>query len=566
MTGEGAAWQGFYSTLFFVHVYNTFTLIHAALILNMKLTTVWLLFVILGVVHSRLEGAPEGWYETARASSDERISVTFAIKQTNVEWLQEKLKAVSYPDSPDYTNYMNFDEIAEYVHGRPESVRAVLESLASVDVPETAVDFTLGRDFAVVHMPVVAAEQLFSTDFYHYQHKDYPELKTVTSASYKLPESLIGHVDFVSGVSSFPKPVSRPVKRKPMDNIDLLGTTPVTIARDYNTSGYVSTNTGNSQSIAAFLRQYYDPTDLSKFQTHYKLPVKKIARVVGKNVPDDPGAEANLDVQYISATGRGVSTWFVSISTYSNGKQEDFLSWIVGQVNTTDSPWVHSASYGDVEKSIDLDYIQRVDNEFMKFGVSGRTVLFASGDSGVACKGFEEKYTPNWPASSPYVTAVGGTTSLTKVWSAGGGGFSNIFAMPDYQKQAVEAYLNSGEAPSTTKFNKSGRAYPDVSAFATDFAIVDDGMITPVDGTSCSAPTFAGIVSSLNDVRLNKGQKTLGFLNPLLYQTLMGQGFFDITEGSNGNGFACKGFEAIKGWDPASGWGSPNFGVLQTLV
>ena len=513
-----------------------------------------------------LEGVPNGWYEAAKASKNERLPITFAIKQANSGWLQAKLKAVSYPKSPEYTNYMNFDEIAKYVYGKPESVQALLQTLASVGIRESDVHFTLGRDFAVVNMPVNAAEKLFSTEFYHYQCEDYPELKTITSPSFEMPKSLIGHVDFVSGVSSFPKPVSHPIKRKPIANIDLLGTTPTTIAKDYNTSGYESKNPDNSQAVAAFLKQYYDPNDLIEFQKHYQLPVKQITKVVGKNVPDDPGAEANLDVQYISATGRGVSTWFISISTYSNGKQEDFLSWLVGQINTTDSPWVHSASYGDVEKSIDHDYIQRVDNEFMKFGISGRTVLFASGDSGVACKGFEGKFTPNWPASSPYVTAVGGTTSLSRVWSSGGGGFSNVFAMPDYQKQAVEAYLKGGEAPSTSKFNVSGRAYPDVSAFAVDFAIVDDGAIVPVDGTSCSAPTFAGIVSSLNDIRLNNGKKTLGFLNPLLYQTLMGQGFFDITEGSNGNGFTCAGFKATKGWDPASGWGSPNFGVLKSLV
>lgn len=516
-------------------------------------------------VGGSLEGAPPGWFETAKADGSEPLTITFAIKQTNTEWLEEKLKAVSYPRSPDYTNYMNFDEIAEYVYGRPESVAALLDTLASVNIPWSDIHFTLGRDFAVVDMPVAAAEQLFSTEFYHYRTEDDPNLKTITSPTYEIPKSLVGHVDFVSGVSSFPKPVySRPIKRMPESSIDFLGVTPATIAKDYNTSGYVSTSPDNSQAIAAFLKQYFDPTDLEKFQKHFDLPIKPISKVVGKNVADDPGAEANLDVQYISATGRGVSTWFISISTYSNGRQEDFLSWIVSQVNTTDSPWVHSASYGDVESTIDPDYLLRVDNEFMKFGISGRTVLFASGDSGVTCR--KGKYTPDWPASSPYVTTVGGTTSLTKVWSDGGGGFSNVFAMPDYQKDAVEAYLKSGVAPSTKKFNESGRAYPDVSVFSVNFEIIDDGIPVPVDGTSCAAPTFAGIVSSLNDVRLNNGKKTLGFLNPLLYQTLMGQGFFDITEGSNGNGFSCEGFKTTKGWDPASGWGSPNFGLLQSLI
>ena len=79
-----------------------------------------------------------------------------------------------------------------------------------------------------------------------------------------------------------------------------------------------------------------------------------------------------------------------------------------------------------------------------------------------------------------------------------------------------------------------------------------------------STPTVAGIIAILNDMRLNKQQKTLGFLNPLLYQSLK-NGFQDITEGSNGD-FLCKGFQATKGWDPASGWGSPNFGSLRYLI
>ena len=257
-------------------------------------------------------------------------------------------------------------------------------------------------------------------------------------------------------------------------------------------------------------------------------------------------------------------TWFISISTYSNGKQEDFLSWLIILTNTSDAPWVHSASYGDVESSIDSNYIQRVEDEFKKLGISGRTILFASGDNGVSCK--NNKFHPNWPTSSPSITSIGGTESMTRVWNSGGGGFSNVFPMPDYQKETVENYLNNEKHPKTTYFNANGRAYPDISAFATGFLIYIDGLTTVVGGTSCSAPTTAGIISLLNDARLNKGLSTLGFLNPLLYK-LQGQGFFDITEGENyGSNVFCDGFEAVKGWDPASGWGSPNFGILKEIV
>ena len=511
------------------------------------------------------------WARVGLPDKTSTVRVTFAIKQNNPEWLKEKLQAVSYPDSPQYGDYMNFDEIAEHVYGRPESVQALLETMESVGVPTSAVDFTLGRDFAVVHIPIPSAEMLFSTVFHEYEDTEHGT-KVVASELAILPESLHEHLDFVSGVhlSDFSGPaVTKPKRRNatatsdPSYN-DGLGITPKTIATDYNTSDYTSTNKGNSQAVAAFLRQYFDPKDLAIFQKRYDLPIKPITRVVGKNIPDDPGAEANLDVQYIGATGRGVDTWFVSISTYSNGRQEDFLSWITGQVNTTNSPWVHSASYGDVEKSIEDDYLTRMDTEFMKFGVSGRTVLFASGDSGVSCKrkGFKQVYTPNWPTSSPYVTAVGGTDGPEAVWSASGAGFSDFFSMPDYQKEAVTAYLS--KHPDTSKFNAAGRAYPDVCAFSTDFVIIDDSIPEPVDGTSCATPTFAGIVAILNDVRLNKGQKTLGFLNPLLYQTLKGKGFKDITKGENG--LLCKGFSAEPGWDPACGWGSPNFGLLKGLI
>ena len=504
----------------------------------------------------------QDWLIIGLPDPEYSLTVTFAIKQTNTQWLAEKIRAVSYPNSPEYGNYMNFDEIANHVHGRPESVKALLSSLQSVGISLSSIDFTLGRDFAVVQIPVKIAEKLFSTVFYEYENQECGD-KIITSESPTLPPSLEGHLDFVSGIKSFPS-CAKPKTIRTL-NLTQSFVTPDTIATDYNTSKYMSTNEKNSQSIAAFLKQYYDPTDLAKFQRKYHLPEKEIFKVVGKNIPDDPGAEANLDVQYIGATGRGVDTWFVSVSTYSNGQQEDFLSWIVSQVNTTDSPWVHSASYGDVEHTIDLDYLSRVDNEFMKFGISGRTILFASGDSGVSCrvKGRKKTFSPNWPASSPYVTAVGGTESTTRVWTSGGSGFSDVFGMPDYQADVVKAYV--ANLSDTSKFNTSGRAYPDVSAFATNFIIFDDGVTVPVDGTSCSTPTFAGIISSLNDIRLNNGEKTLGFLNPLLYQNLMGKGFIDITEGQNGD-FLCEGFKAGPGWDAASGWGSPNFGLLKDMV
>ena len=359
---------------------------------------------------------------------------------------------------------------------------------------------------------------------------------------------------------------------------------------------YSATSPKSSQAIASFLKQYYSPKDLSHFQDKYDLPDKPITKVVGDNDASRPGVEADLDVEYIAATGRNVDTWFVYTDETANGGQEDFVTWVVGQLNTTDSPWVHSVSYGDVESTIGDAYKARLSMEFQKFGISGRSVLVAAGDNGVGCA--DGTFAPDWPTSSPFVTSVGGTesglTSLTeKVWPDGGGGFSDFYAQPSYQTAAVAKYLASGKAPAAHYFNKTSRAYPgatpprargrpptqvgtllphtaartDVAAFANDVVIVYRGIPMPVAGTSCATPMFAGVVAALNDVRFNAGRSSLGFLNPLLYKIGAEHptAFQDITDGSNPQG-ECPGFEATTGWDPASGWGSPNFAALQKLV
>ena len=519
------------------------------------------LYICSGAVTFQASEIQDGWIRKEKTAKDTTVCLYFAIKQTNRQWLKDELYAVSYPNSPRYGQYSNFDEIAKTVHGRPESISALEEALSSVDVKTKPWHYTIGKDFAVLNVPVYAVEKLFNASFYNYVSTKDENVIISKSATHVVPTNLVPHLDFVFGISEFPRP-SKTFLRHRSD--DLLRVTPQLLEKSYNISGYTAKSPKNSQAIASFLEQYFNPKSLEEFQKMFKLPEKPIVKIVGENKPNNEGIEASLDVEYISAMGRNVNTWFVSTPQVTNHSQEDFLSWIILQVNTTDSPWVHSVSYDDLESSIPLDFKDRIDVEFQKFGVSGRSVMFASGDSGVDCYTLH-KYHPVWPASAPHVTSVGGVSNLTEVWFDGGGGFSNTYSTPDYQKEVVEAYLKSGHAPPSKVFNSSGRAYPDVSAFSVKCEIFINGVVVPQDGTSCASPTFAGIVSLLNDIRLMAGKPTLGFLNPLLYQTLEGKGFIDVTEGNNGGG-RCEGFKAIKGWDPASGWGGPNFGILRSLI
>lgn len=159
-------------------------------------------------------------------------------------------------------------------------------------------------------------------------------------------------------------------------------------------------------------------------------------------------------------------------------------------------------------------------------------------------------------------TQLSGTSSETAA-SFSSGGFSNYFGTPDYQSSAVSSYLSSIGSTNSGKFNTSGRAYPDVSAIGTNLEIVVDGQLEGVDGTSCSSPIFAAVISLINDGLISAGKSPLGFLNPFLYANP--GAFNDVTSGSN-PGCNTNGFKASSGWDPVTGLGTPNFSALKAAA
>jgi tripeptidyl-peptidase-1 len=329
--------------------------------------------------------------------------------------------------------------------------------------------------------------------------------------------------------------------------------------------------------VAQFLDQYFNMADLDEFFT-ILLP-SALGDKPSETGPNGWGAgtEASLDIEYIMSTGEHVPTLFWSNGGLTKG-QEPFLKWIT-QLNTmANPPLVVSVSYGDDEDSLSATYMTRIDQEFQKAGLRGVSILFASGDSGVggsfsSCK----KFVPNFPASSPSITAVGGTAMSGFIENGkeivnglSGGGFSNIFAQPVYQKAAVQNYVTSmsKSLPPKNLWNATGRAYPDVAALSEGFLVVCNFIPLPgVAGTSCATPTISGIVALLNDLRLANNKSPLGFLNPLLYKLGANSSavFTDITEGGN-PGCGTNGFMATTGWDPSSGWGSFNYAEWAKIV
>lgn len=216
---------------------------------------------------------------------------------------------------------------------------------------------------------------------------------------------------------------------------------------------------------------------------------------------------------------------------------------------------VISTSFGYNEADLTPKYAQRQCAEYMKLALQGITVLYSSGDYGVAgnqgrcmdpktgnltkANAMSGKFNPSFPSGCPWVTSIGATqvpnnTNIVRSLASStqpemacetiirsGGGFSNVFDMPDYQKKQVATYWQDhAPAFSADLFNNSQktRGFPDVSANGANYIVNVNGNFTLVYGTSASAPTFGSMVTLINEERMKKGKKSVGFINPVLYE------------------------------------------------
>lgn len=265
---------------------------------------------------------------------------------------------------------------------------------------------------------------------------------------------------------------------------------------------------------------------------------------------------------------------------------------------------VISISYGESELDTPKKYLLRQCNEFLKLGLQGTTVLVSSGDYGVGIGPASDYtcldgsgqtqtiYNPGNPVACPYLTSVGATqmqpgTTVQDAESslqtplgegselfASSGGFANYFPTPDYQKSAVKKYFtkhdpghpyyvankeanNIGENGGI--YNRAGRGIPDISANGANFRAFNGGENYHWFGTSLAAPLWASIITLINQERAAIGKGPVGFINPMLYENT--DALTDITNGTNPN-CGSSGFEAVEGWDPVTGLGTPKYPEL----
>lgn len=498
--------------------------------------------------------------------------------------LEKTLYDVSDPKSDNYGNHLSLDDLKSLCPIDEEAIK-IVHDFFDVDGVER-IENNHNEDIFQVTLTVAQAETLFETEIRQFTHNTRTDAKIYrASKSYSLPEDVASVVSFIGDLVRVPSldfaksNLKMPALEAGADWPNSCpglgaacqsGVNPGVLAERYNISGTAVAD-GNSFAVAEFQGQYYDDKDLAKFSAGCNVNVT-VDNVVGKDIQEG-GVEAMLDVEYIKALSPEIPLTFWYQAEYS------LLNWVTALNNATDTPLVHSVSYGNDERQqTSSSYIFTTATQFAKAGTRGISILFASGDQGVCgrsgCGLITHHFHPDFPAACPYVTAVGGTDFLERstigdeqAWTDGGGGFSDHFDIPTWQADVVAAYKSdpSANLPPQHMWNNTGRGYPDISALGGEknpYCVEVNRATEGVAGTSASCPVASSIIARVNGDRLAAGKKPLGFLNPFLYQNAAV--FQDVTEGKNsGGGFGGNGFTAIKGWDPATGLGTPNYGLLK---
>lgn len=421
-----------------------------------------------------------------------------------------------------------------------------------------------GRRLIKLLGPAAKVEPAFRTKLYYYH--DGKNHFRGRSGPLQLPEDVTAIVEAVLGLDTRPAAKSRIVRLH--DASVMPGYLPNQVGTLYDFPTDVS---GAGQCIAlielggGFLNS--DTQAAFKAMGLAPPPVAAISVDHAVNMPNPyNGAddEVSLDIQVSGgcAPGSKIAVYFAP------NTDAGFVDAVTAATHdTTHEPGVISISWGSAEMNWTQQALQTMNSALQDAASLGISVFVAAGDN-LSTDGINDgKAHVDFPASSPWAIGCGGTSltvahhAITRevVWNNGtngtGGGISNVFGVPDFQKKA--------SLPPNENNGLYGRGVPDVAADAdpsSGYIIVVHGLMTTVGGTSAVAPLWASLATLINE----KATRTLGFFLPILYRQ---PGLLrPITVGNNRPLGSNIGYSAGKGWNACTGLGVPQGQVLfQTL-
>jgi pseudomonalisin len=496
--------------------------------------------------------ALSGAVDNGPAQGNATQAVTLVLALRDQAGLDRLTAAQVTPGSTDYHRWLSsadfnarFAPTAASVDAATSFATAHGLRVDSVSSNRTLVKLTgsvaqVGQAFGIVERSVTAGGQTFLTP----------------SAAASLPLSLAGLTTSILGLTTY-NPNKHPLVTREADPYQPVGSAsygPRDFWQIYNAP---SATAGAGQKVAVITQGDLTgvTSDLATFQTRNSLPHVPLRVVqVGPTSTDTSGAiEYDLDTQYSTGFAPDVS----EVVAYNSDTLGD-----IGPLNrwaTDNEVKTASASYGGCEA---LNYLTGTvdadDQVFQQAQSQGQSMFVSTGDEGSSCSILLNTGTPvgvpdvEYPASSAYVVAVGGTTLTGQstqptreiTWLGGGGGYSQVETAPVWQT------ANLAFTPAL------GRGLPDVSLDAdslSGYTVVVAGKDTTVGGTSASAPAWNGIWA-----RVLQAHPTAGTAAPALYAAR--SSLVDITLGTNGL------WAATPGYDLGTGIGTADITKLVATV
>ena len=496
------------------------------------------------------------------------------------------------------------------------------------------------RTSVVFSGTVGQVESAFKTEIHNYRVDGREHFANATEL--QLPEALAGVVGAIRNLNDF-RPRSylrrntnshtlRPEFTSSQSGNHYLTPKDVAVIYDVN-AAYNAGYTGTGQSIAIVGQSEISAADIENFQNAAGLPVKDPAMVLVPSsgtaaVSSGDEAESDLDLEYSGAIAKGATIYFVYVGNNSNYSIWDSIQYAV---DTNIAPII-SVSYGSCETDLSSSDFSTLEAIMEQGASQGQSIIVASGDVGsTGCYGDsslttsqQEALSVDYPASSAYVTGLGGTefpdsavsSSNTTYWestgssdlvssaksyipeqvwnddssssglSSGGGGVSSLTARPSWQKGvtgiASGSYRLLPDISLSSSPNNAGYLYCSSDSNSTGitgscsngFRDSNSQYLTVAGGTSFAAPIFAGMLAIISQQENSTG---LGLINKTLYtlaadSSAYASAFHDITSGSNactaGSSYCSSAgaseYSAGVGYDEATGLGSIDLSNLMS--
>lgn len=363
-----------------------------------------------------------------RSAPSDFHDVTFSVKLANLEEMERLFLDISNPSSPNFGKHMTKDEVDDLT-ANPTALQFVhdhLKSMGATILP----DQSLGPYNIKARAPIALWESMFNTEFYAYSHvSGHSSGSVVRAEKYSVPTILDAHVSSVFNTIQTPHMKSQklplanhlnaPKASSKAQKLASLLLDNLTTPQLLNNAYGISENSGHpkaTQAIFSMYEQLYSADDIVTFQNFVGLPQEKVNQTIGVgpttvavcNADNDKCAEGNADLSYIMALSN-TPTYYYGTSSFS------LAEWIQADiVQSSDPPKVISISYGADEIYVSQGEYEDFKTSALNLGLRGVTIVVSSGDDGVSSPQARNTpakcgYMPGFPASCPFVTAVGAT-------------------------------------------------------------------------------------------------------------------------------------------------------------